>query len=40
MRVAKKFNDADAGGRLLSSAVKEINRTPKKNRFAKVIRGR
>lgn len=38
--VAQEFNKADTGGKTLSNAVKEINRTPKGNRFAKGLRGR
>ena len=38
--VASKFNKADEGGKLLSEAVKDINRTPKGDRFAKGLRRR
>lgn len=36
--VAKRFNDADTGTRRLSEAAKDINRTPKNDRFAKGLR--
>jgi len=38
--VAQKFNKADEGGKLLSDAVKDINRTPKNDRFAKGLRSK
>lgn len=36
--VAEKFNKADEGTGLLSKAAKEINRTPKGDRFAKGLK--
>lgn len=38
--VAKRFNDADTGTKRLSEATKDINRTPKGNRFAPGLKGR
>lgn len=38
--VAQKFNKADEGGALLSEAVKDINRTPRGDKFAKGLRRR
>ena len=36
--VADRFNKADTGSKLLSKATKEINRTPRNNRFAPGLR--
>lgn len=36
--VAKRFNKADEGTGILGRAAKEINRTPRNDRFAKGLR--